>query len=330
MNEAIANPTAAFIGFGEAGQALAGGLREAGVTGVAAWDVLFPQSAGATLVRAAETLGVRAASSPADAIKDADLVFCAVTASSSLAAAASVKPHLTDGQFFLDINSVSPARKREVGEAMVGHGRYTDVAVMAPVHPARHRTPMLLAGPFAPALAPMMQRIAMRVSIAGPEIGMAAAIKMIRSVMVKGLEALSLECFVAAHRAGVSDQIFASLQESFPGLDWRGQVQYNIERMDRHGVRRAAEMREVAKTLEELMLDPAVTRGTITRQQRMGDLNLPHPLDGKARDAVAETLRLVSEALGSDKTAVEAPSPRAEGEAIQPKILDRAGSASSR
>src|SRR5690606_39202686 len=134
--------------------------------------------------------------SAAEAMRGADLVFCAVTASSSLAAAESAKPHLAAEQFFLDINSVSPARKREVGAAMAGHGRYVDVAVMAPVHPARHRTPMLLAGPFADALAPHMRRLGMRVGIAGPEIGMAAAIKMIRSVMVKGLEALSFECFV--------------------------------------------------------------------------------------------------------------------------------------
>jgi 3-hydroxyisobutyrate dehydrogenase-like beta-hydroxyacid dehydrogenase len=224
-------------------------------------------------------------------------VFCAVTASSSLAAAESAKPHLAPAQFFLDINSVSPARKREVGTAMSGHGRYADVAVMAPVHPARHRTPMLLAGPFADALAPAMQGLGMRVGVAGPEIGMAAAIKMIRSVMVKGLEALSFECFVAAHRAGVADQIFASLQESFPGLDWRAQVQYNLERMHRHGIRRAAEMREVAKTLDELGLDPAVTRGTVAQQQRMGELALPHALDPKAREAVAAALAAISEAL---------------------------------
>lgn len=294
----------AFIGFGEAGQALAGGLCEAGTVEIAAWDILFPRPAGARLLRAAETIGVRAASSAAEAVTGADLIISAVTASASLAAAESVKPHLAAQQFFLDINSVSPARKREVASAMEGHGRYVDVAVMAPVHPARHRTPMLLAGPFAAELLPVMRGMDMRVNLAGPEIGMAAAIKMIRSVMVKGLEALSFECFVAAHRAGVTEQIFASLQESFPGLDWRAQVQYNLERMDRHGIRRAAEMREVAKTLEELKLDPAVTRGTIAQQQRMGELDLPYALDGKA---VNDTLNAVSEALKIAETAVKEP-----------------------
>jgi 3-hydroxyisobutyrate dehydrogenase-like beta-hydroxyacid dehydrogenase len=305
MDQAVGSPKVAFIGFGEAGQALAGGLREAGVAHVAAWDIVFADCAGARLKEAAQALGVRVAASAADAIAGADLVFCAVTASSSLKAAESVRPHLKPQQFFLDINSVSPARKREVGEAMAQNGRYADVAVMAPVHPARHRTPMLLAGPYAEALAPLMQQMNMRVSIAGSQIGMAAAIKMIRSVMVKGLEALSFECFVAAHRAGVTEQIFASLGESFPGLDWPAQVQYNLERMDRHGIRRAAEMREVAKTLEELGLEPAVTRGTIAQQQRMGELELPHVLDGKDRDAVAETLATISDELNAVRSVVK-------------------------
>jgi 3-hydroxyisobutyrate dehydrogenase-like beta-hydroxyacid dehydrogenase len=140
-------PRIAFIGFGEAGSTLAAGLREAGVTQIAAWDILFPEPKGEALKEKAKALGVRVARSAADAVTDADIVFSAVTASSSLKAADSVRAHIRPEQFFLDINSVSPARKREVGESMAGAVRYVDVAVMAPVAPARHRTPMLLAAP---------------------------------------------------------------------------------------------------------------------------------------------------------------------------------------
>src|SRR5262249_29395689 len=82
--------------------------------------------------------------------------------------------------------------------------RYVDVAVMAPVHPARHQTPMLLAGPEADAVAPLLAELAMKIAVAGPAIGAAAAIKMVRSVMVKGMEALTYECFVAAARGGAA------------------------------------------------------------------------------------------------------------------------------
>ena len=199
-------PSVCFIGFGEAGQALAGGLRDAGVVHQSAWDILFPQAEGERLREAADRLGVRRGASAADAVKGADLIVSAVTAASSFEAAQAAVPHLARNQFFLDINSVSPGRKRETEALLDGHTKYVDVAVMAPVHPALHRTPMLMAGPHAEALAPILAALDMRVSPAGGATGAAAAIKMVRSVMIKGLEALTLECFLAATQAGVEDR----------------------------------------------------------------------------------------------------------------------------
>src|SRR5882672_8306642 len=170
-------PRLCFIGFGEAGQAFAAGLREAGVTTMAAWDILFPEAAGARLRAAGEQLGVRLGSSAADAITGSDIVIAAVTAASSLEAARAARPHLNAGQFYLDINSVSPGRKQETARHLAGRARYVDVAVMAPVHPARHRTPVLLAGPHAETVDSVLRALAMAPSIAGPEIGQAAAIK---------------------------------------------------------------------------------------------------------------------------------------------------------
>jgi 3-hydroxyisobutyrate dehydrogenase-like beta-hydroxyacid dehydrogenase len=273
-------PRICFIGFGEAGQALASGLRGAGVAQLAAWDILFPELAGEKIRQVAETIGVRRAASAQDAVANADIVLAAVTAASSLDAAMSAKPHLKPDQFYLDINSVSPGRKQETARALDGAVRYVDVAVMAPVHPALHKTPMLLAGPHAEALLPLLQALDMKAAIAGEAVGAAAAIKMVRSVMIKGLEALTLECFLAAHRAGVEPQIFQSLSHSFPGLDWPQMVEYNLERMANHGTRRAHEMEEVADTLRELGIDPHMTLGTIKRQEEMGDWGKIEPLKG--------------------------------------------------
>src|SRR4051794_35594178 len=149
-------PRLCFIGFGEAGQAFASGLRETGLDGIAAWDILFPAPEGERLRDAAQRLGVRPAGSAAEAVRGADLVISAVTAASSLEAARSVLPHLAGNPYYLDINSVSPGRKQETAAALDGRARYVDVAVMAPVHPARHQTPVLLAGPHADAVAPVL------------------------------------------------------------------------------------------------------------------------------------------------------------------------------
>ena len=265
-------PSIAFIGFGEAGQAIAAGLREAGVETMAAWDILFPQAAGETLKEAAQAAGVRCANSAADAVRGSGLIISAVTAASSVEAAQSVKGHLAGAPYFLDINSVSPGRKQETAKLLGDAGRYVDVAVLAPIYPARHRTPMLLAGPHADAIAPTLAALGMRVSIAGAETGAAAAIKMVRSVMIKGIEALTLECFLAASRAGVIDAVAASMKNNYPGLDWAKIVPYNLERMANHGERRAAEMEEVAETLRELGVEPLMTSATVKRQREMGQI----------------------------------------------------------
>ena len=188
-------PRIAFIGFGEAGQAIAAGLRDADAAQMTAWDILFPQSAGSKLRLAADASGVHCASSAADAVRQAELVISAVTAASSGEAAQSVKAHLRGNPFLLDINSVSPGRKQDTAKMLGATARYIDVAVLAPIHPACHQTPLLIAAPDSQAVAPALAALGMRASIAGTEIGAAAAIKMVRSVMIKGIEALTLGAF---------------------------------------------------------------------------------------------------------------------------------------
>jgi 3-hydroxyisobutyrate dehydrogenase-like beta-hydroxyacid dehydrogenase len=278
------SPRIAFIGFGEAGQAMAAGLRDEGVTHVAAWDILFPDAIGVTLLDAARIIGVRVASSAADAVRDAELVIAAVTAASSYEAAQSVCRHLQGEPLYLDVNSVSPGRKQATAQLLGDGARYVDVAIVSAIYPARHKSPMLLAGPYAAAAEPALAALGMKTQIVGEEVGAAAAIKMIRSVMIKGMEALTLECFLAASRAGVFDQVAASLRNNYPTLDWNTLAEYNIERMASHGIRRAAEMREVADTLRELGVKPLVTAGTIERQQQMGEIGR----DRRIKDAAVK------------------------------------------
>ncbi len=289
-------PRVSFIGFGEAGQAIAAGLREEGVERIAAWDILFPQADGARLKEAGETIGVRLAASAADAVREADIVISAVTAASSVEAAQSVKPHLTGQPFYLDINSVSPGRKQETARLLGYTARYVDVAVMAPIHPARHKTPVHLAGAHVATIEPVLQALSMRTTVAGPEVGAAAAIKMIRGVIIKGIEALTEECFVAATRAGVPDEVAASLTNNYPTLDWNRIVEYNLERMASHGTRRAAEMEEVADTLRELGVEPLMTEAIVKRQRAMGAVGKQEKVRAAIKEGRLPLLKAVSAA----------------------------------
>lgn len=265
-------PRVSFIGFGEAGQAIAAGLRETGIERIAAWDILFPAAEGGKLRAAAKSIGVRLAKSAAEAVTETDLVISAVTASSSVEAARSVASHLAGAPYYLDINSVSPGRKQETEKLLGDRARYIDVAVIAPIHPLRHKTPLLVSGPHAEAASPLLKEMQMKLTVVGAQTGRAAAIKMIRSVMIKGIEALTLECFLAAARAGVLEEVTASLKNNYPGIDWTKMSEYNLERMASHGERRAAEMEESAATLRELGLDPRMVDATVKDQREMGAL----------------------------------------------------------
>ena len=155
---------------------------------------------------------------------------------------------------------------------------------------------MLLAGADAAPVAPQLAGLGMRVSVAGAEIGAAAAIKMVRSVMLKGIEALTLECFLAAARAGVVDEVAASMKNNYPELDWSKVIPYNLERMARHGARRAAEMEEVAETLRELGVEPLMTAATVRRQREMGQLGTQAAVRGVLDKDRAAMLNAISKA----------------------------------
>lgn len=279
----------AFIGFGEAARAFTDTLRTLGPQEIAAFDIIDSPEMTEAMARRE----VRQGRDPGDAVAGADWIFSAVTADQSLAAARSVLEHLVQGQIFVDINSVSPGRKKQTAEEVVAHGgRYLDMAVMAPVHPRGHATPVLLAGVEAAALAGDLSQAGFALDIAGDTAGEATAIKMVRSNFVKGLEAITVETALAAAASGCFEEVMSSLAKSFPGLGWPDNIAYNFERTLKHGKRRAAEMRESAATLDALGLSGGLAAETAEIQQRMGDLPIDDLPEGELAGAVAKVAEL--------------------------------------
>ncbi|HJS36936.1 MAG TPA: DUF1932 domain-containing protein [Burkholderiales bacterium] len=283
-----------FIGFGEAGQTISRGLVAQAKPALRAYDILFGQPAGAPLEAAARSLGVVLARDHVDAVREAGIVMLTVTASSSLEATKSCLPGLRKGQLFLDMNSVSPRRKLETAALVAPTGAaYVDCAVMAPAAPYLHKVPCLIGGPGAAALAPRAAALGMQMELVADEVGQASAIKMFRSIVVKGLEALLVESMTASAQYGVEDRVLASLKETWPGIDWQKLAGYMIERVVSHGKRRAAEMREVSETLRSIGMEPTMAAATAARQQWVADLGLKI----KTEDRV-ELVKAIREAMG--------------------------------
>ncbi|WP_238368712.1 DUF1932 domain-containing protein [Mesobacterium pallidum] len=287
----------AWLGFGEAAQAFLTGLRGDQPVDARAFDLKTLGDQAAAKRAEYDALEVSEAAT-APALAGAPIIFSLVTADQAAPAALSLARTDLAGALFLDANSCAPQTKQANAQVIEGAGgRYVDMAVMQPVHPALHRTACQLSGPHAAEAVETLTALGMNVTEAAGPVGTASMRKMVRSVMIKGIEALTLECMLAARRAGVEDNVLQSLGVTYPGIDWPAKTAYNIERTTTHGIRRAAEMREVAKTVEGLGLPPHMSRAIADWQQAMGDLHLaPGPDDTAARaDAILAALGLADQ-----------------------------------
>ncbi|MSU48659.1 MAG: NAD(P)-dependent oxidoreductase [Opitutus sp.] len=260
------------VGYGEVGRILGEDLRKQGVP-VTAYDVKLDRGQGAPLRDHASTHGVRLVSSHGELAASTDLIISAVTASQTVPVAQACSMALKWGTWFLDFNSASPGAKQSAAALIdAAGGRYVEGAVMTSIPFYRIKVPLLLGGPHAIALQPHLAALGFAATVASDQLGVASATKMCRSVIIKGLEAMVIESFTTARAYGVEDAVIASLQETFPEIDWEKQGASFFQRVIEHGRRRSEELREVAETVREIGLTPWSAEGTAERQAHMADL----------------------------------------------------------
>ena len=247
----------AFIGFGEVGQTFARGfLKHEGVR-VSAYDILIGTSAGERLAARASSLGVVWCARPEQAASHADFVISAVTASQAEAVAETARDWLKPGQIFVDVNSAAPSTKQRAAQHVEAAGAdYVEAAVMAPVLKPGLQVPILSGGPRAAEVSTRLNALGMNLTPVSDTHGIASAMKLCRSIIIKGLEALMVDCAEASERWGVKDPVFASLHATFPSIDFHALAADMRERVATHGVRRSAEMAEAGEMLAALGMNP--------------------------------------------------------------------------
>jgi 3-hydroxyisobutyrate dehydrogenase-like beta-hydroxyacid dehydrogenase len=276
----ISSGSIALLGFGEAAHAFLDGWRTnpGFKASISAYDIKT-DSPHAEVRRAKladyAAANIVGASNAPEAVAGAEAVFSVVTADQAHEAALAALPGLAKGALFFDCNSCAPQTKvRTAADVEAAGARYVDVAVMAPVHPRLHRTPLLISGAHVEAAASALGALDMSARTFEGPVGSASAVKMIRSIMMKGLEALICECVLAGRKAGVIETVLASLDDTYPGFDWKKRSAYMLERVMTHGQRRAAEMREVALTVDLFGLKGEMSRASVGWQQTVGELGL--------------------------------------------------------
>jgi 3-hydroxyisobutyrate dehydrogenase-like beta-hydroxyacid dehydrogenase len=274
------------IGYGEVGKIFAAGLLPH-LTSVSAWDLKFAQPTTQAEQRAhAATAGIQACEGMTALCANSDLIISAVTASNTLAVAQEAAAHIRPGTVFLDLNSASPGTKQQAAALIDAAGaHYVEAGVMTSVPPYGIRVPMLLGGAHAAELAPVLANWGMDAKVVSDKLGVASAIKMCRSVMIKGLEALVIESYTTARAYGVEDHVLPTLAETFPSIDWQHQGAYFFSRVVQHGQRRAEEMRESAQTVREAGFPPLMAAAIADKQQWVADQAKAGIFQGIPKDA---------------------------------------------
>lgn len=284
------------IGFGEAGPVFGKQFQDNGAT-VTAWDIrqLDPGTAEQQIAKT-QALGIHAAASAHEAVQSANLIVSTVTASQAPVAAQQAADALNTGCHWLDLNSVSPATKLEVHNTIDGNGvLFTEGVAMDTVPSKGAQVPLLLCGPNSYALSSTLNEIGFNTRSISKELGAASTTKLLRSILIKGMEALFAESMEAAGKVNIQDEVLASMQATYPGLNWQEVAGYQLYRATLHANRRASEMREAQKLVQELGVESLMTAAIVERQQNLSDRNVASRYSSKPEPTVAEFINAIAQ-----------------------------------
>ena len=262
-----------FVGFGEAGVAIASGLHGAGARELAAFDVAASGDRDDVFAERAQASGVALLDDLAMLVEHSDVVLSLVTARVALQVARDAAAGLREGQLFVDLNSLAPGRKGNAAHIVEERGaRFVDAAIMTAVPPHRHRVPILLSGSGAAALRDCMEPYGMRLEVLNDQPGTASAVKLCRSLLVKGVEALLWDSLLVADQYGAAARVLASVGDTLHG-DWEQLASYLMGRTVLHGPRRAAEMDEAARMVADAGFGPGLGVAIADRLRAVAAMN---------------------------------------------------------
>jgi 3-hydroxyisobutyrate dehydrogenase-like beta-hydroxyacid dehydrogenase len=287
------------IGYGEVGSGIGSGLRKAGLEHVVAYDVAaFEGTFSALIQKRAADAGVRLVRTPKELAHEADVIIVAVPGSECIEAAKAFAGVLDAHHVYVDIGSATPRVKRTVGDVLAPNGtQVADGGIMGSPLNDGYRILIKGSGPAAPAFADALVPWGMRFDILSDVLGAGSGIKIIRSVVMKGMEALFIECALGASRQGIEDDVFASIAEFMDARPFMETVKFLLRTDVIHAGRRAEEAAMSAEALEEVGIEPVMTRSTSAVLQRSADMHLKEHFKGIVPDDYKTAVEAIDRAL---------------------------------
>ena len=260
-----------FIGYGEAAYNISFGLNKEGLKGIRATDAMMNDSVmGKQVHTRAEAAGVTLVSSNKEIAQWADLIFAAVPSSFTMDVCKDIESVLRPGQLYVDVSASTPSVKQAIWKQVKNTGvLFTDAAMLGSLPKDQHRVPITASGNGAEEFKKLMTPYGMKVTLAGEKAGAASAIKLVRSIYMKGIAGLMIEMLQAADAYGVSEEVIASISKSMDGIPFTSHLDRLVTGSALHCTRRAVELKGSIAMLGEANLSSDMTKAT---KQRLQDL----------------------------------------------------------
>lgn len=255
------------IGFGEAGRIIGAAVAASGVDLAVHDRMLLDPSRGAAVRASITAAGATPVDGPA-ALADRDVVLSLVTPATAVLAAEGFAAAAADGALYVDLNSTAPDAKHAVVAALPGVRVVDGVMTGGGITLDGAGIPISLAGPDAPEAAELLVRAGLNATVVGSEVGAAAALKMLRSVVIKGLEGLWVEALLAARELSVVEPLMAMIEETLDRYSTRDFATMLVTTHVAHAGRRQVEVRMARDTVAGTGVPPLMSDGLVLRHER--------------------------------------------------------------
>lgn len=288
-----------FIGFGEAAFNIAQGLYGEGVRGIKAHDAMQDHEVMGKLVhKRAKESHVTLVEDSKDLVDWADVVFAAVPSTFTLGVCDEIKSHLKKNQLYVDVSASTPATKVAIWDRIKESGvLFADAAMLGSLPKKKHQVPITASGNGAKVFQETMAPYHMDITLAGEKAGSASAIKLVRSIFMKGIASLMIEMLEGAHSYGVSKEVIASLGKSLDGTPFESHLNRLVTGTGIHAKRRGHELEGSIDLLKDAGVEPYMTEAS----KKSHEMLVPYNFAEKFVDAAPTTWEQIVDPLLEEK-----------------------------
>lgn len=253
------------------------------MTSVLAYDPLINNPAFQNLFnKRAKQAGVELTESLEEAVMKSKILFVAVPTDKAAQVSEDIKEYLSKDVLYIDVSASSPNTQKIIAKNIEEYtSLFVDASMLGPLIKYQHKVPMLISGKGADYFQEKMSKFGMNLTKVSESPGDASAIKLIRSIFMKGLATISLETFDIARELNLEDYVLNSLKLTIENSTFEDTINQLITGTSIHAERRSKEMEGSIEMLDSLGINSILSHAIKEKLLYITDLNLKAEFNGE-------------------------------------------------